>query len=307
MRAPLVTLFVVPVLALVPACAGPGGPVEATSLLGRELVQPSFDTERAAELEANLSAARAELEAEPDSELAEIWVGRRLAYLGRYREAVEHYSSALERHPGSYRLLRHRGHRWITLRRFDKAVADLQRAAELARGLPDEIEPDGAPNPSGIPTSSTWFNIQYHLGLARYLRGEYAPALEAWRSSLDSPLTNDDKLVASTHWQWNCLQRLGRVEEAQALVKSVSRELKILENQAYADAVALYRDPSPADGPPAPDLAEDPSAAAYAYGHASWLRARGEVQASDELLRAIVDNTMWAAFGHIAAEVELAR
>ena len=41
---------------------------------------------------------------------------------------------------------RHRGHRYITMRQFDKAVADLSRAAELIEGKPDEPEPAADPS-----------------------------------------------------------------------------------------------------------------------------------------------------------------
>jgi tetratricopeptide (TPR) repeat protein len=75
-----------------------------------------------------------------------IWLGRRTAYLGRYREAIAVYSEGLQKHPDSYRLYRHRGHRYISIRRFVRAIADFEKAAALAAGKPLEVEPDGAPN-----------------------------------------------------------------------------------------------------------------------------------------------------------------
>src|SRR5687767_2794577 len=81
--------------------------------------------------EAQLAQARLELERDPSSEEKLIWVGRRLAYLERFDEAQAVYGRGLEQHPDSFRILRHRGHRWITLRAFDKAVDDLTRAWTL--------------------------------------------------------------------------------------------------------------------------------------------------------------------------------
>jgi hypothetical protein len=77
-------------------------------------------------------------------------------------------------------LLRHRGHRWITLRELELAVEDLALAAFRCRDLPDAVEPDGAPNALGIPRGTDKTSIFYHLGLAHYLRGEFAAALSAY-------------------------------------------------------------------------------------------------------------------------------
>ena len=70
-----------------------------------------------------------------------VWYGRWLGYAGRYEEAVAVFSRGLEVLPDSAWLLRFRGHRYITLRRFDEAVADLERADALAQGRPDQVEP----------------------------------------------------------------------------------------------------------------------------------------------------------------------
>ena len=114
------------------ACAGPaqetalddplgGKPAapQTVSLLREPLYAPNLAPERQAELEANLEAAWKEYLEDPRSEERIIWVGRRLAYLGRYRAAIEVYTRGLELHPQSYRLLRHRGHRHITLRELE--------------------------------------------------------------------------------------------------------------------------------------------------------------------------------------------
>ena len=86
------------------------------------------------------------------------------------------FSKGVAAHPNNPRMYRHRGHRYITTRQFDRAIADFEKAATLIKGTPDEIEPDGAPNPTGKPRSSLHFNIWYHLGLAHYLKGDYQKA-----------------------------------------------------------------------------------------------------------------------------------
>ena len=74
----------------------------------------------------------------PDDVEAAIWLGRRTAYLGRFTEAIEIYTRAIETHPDEPRLYRHRGHRYITIRKPDLAIKDLQKAAELVEGSPDQ-------------------------------------------------------------------------------------------------------------------------------------------------------------------------
>ena len=107
---------------------------EATSLLGVPLFAPALSPERQKTLEANLAKATADFVKDPDSADAAVWLGRRYGYLGRFREAIDAFSRGLARHPDDARLLRHRGHRYISVREFDKAVADLSRAADAREG-----------------------------------------------------------------------------------------------------------------------------------------------------------------------------
>ena len=66
--------------------------------------------------EEKLDKARSDFEKDTNNAEATTWYGRRLAYLGRYEEAIRIFSHGLVHHPTDARLLRHRGHRWITLR-----------------------------------------------------------------------------------------------------------------------------------------------------------------------------------------------
>jgi TonB family protein len=197
-------------------------PVEAVSLLGEPLVRPAIAHDRRLALEADLAEARATYEADPGDADAIIWLGRRLAYLGRYHEAVETFSEGIRKHPDDARMYRHRGHRHITLRRLDAAVRDLDHAARLTRGQPDEIEPDGAPNPYGIPRSTLQSNVWYHLALAHYLKGDFDAALPAWREALEVS-TNDDMWAATADWLYMTLRRLNRDAEAAAVLEPVHR------------------------------------------------------------------------------------
>src|SRR6185295_645182 len=119
---------------------------EATSLFGKPLVSAPPTGEQKTRLEADLAKAQADYDRDPSSADAAIWLGRRLAYLGRFRDAIDVFSRGIAKHPDEPRLYRHRGHRYVTVRKFDEAIADLRKASQLVAGRKDEIEPDGAPN-----------------------------------------------------------------------------------------------------------------------------------------------------------------
>jgi tetratricopeptide (TPR) repeat protein len=64
----------------------------------------------------------------------------RTAYTGDFRGAVEIYSEGIEKFPHDDRMYRHRGHRYISIREFDRAIADLEQAAKLIEGKENETE-----------------------------------------------------------------------------------------------------------------------------------------------------------------------
>lgn len=315
----------VPALALLCACARPlpppaapptpttpttsGSGVETISLLGRPLVAPELPAELRRQREAQLAEARAATEARPDDPEGLIWLGRRTAYLGRYREAIEIFTRGVTRFPRDPRFLRHRGHRHLSLRRFDLAAADLEAAARLVAGRPNEVEPDGLPNAAGIPTSTLQSNIWYHLGLARYLQGDFAAALPAYRSCLEVS-KNPDMQVATRQWLYLTLRRLRQDAEAAQVLEPIRSDMEILENQAYHKLLLLARGEIPAadllaalESKESGDL--DP--ATLGYGLGAWYLVQGQREEALRTFRKVVEAGPWSAFGVIAAEAELHR
>jgi tetratricopeptide (TPR) repeat protein len=279
---------------------------EATSLLGQPLRPRPVPAETRQRLEEQLAAARASYERAPNDADSIIWLGRRLGYLERYRDAIAVFSEGIEKHPDDARLYRHRGHRLITLRRFDDAIADFTRAAELTRGKPDEVEPDGAPNKRNIPTSTTQGNIYYHLALAHYLKGDYAPALEAWRQAMRIA-TNDDTRVAVSDWLYMTLRRLGRDDEARKVLQPITAKLDIIENTAYHKRLLFYKGELPADSLLAPGQTDELQYVTQGYGVGNWYLAQGDSARAREIFDAVLRTNYWAAFGYIAAEADVAR
>jgi tetratricopeptide (TPR) repeat protein len=284
----------------------PAAEVEAVSLLGQPLSRPPIDPATRADLERKLAAARVRHEQQPDAADALIWLGRRTAYLGRYREAIRIYTAGIRKHSTDARLYRHRGHRFITVRELDRAVEDLTRAAGLVRGLPDEVEPDGLPNPYNIPTSTLQGNIWYHLGLAWYLKGDFERALAAYQECLKVS-GNDDMLAATSDWLYMTLRRLGRDAEAARVLEPITPEMHILENHAYHRRLLMYQGRLTPEALLQGEAGDTLELATQGYGVGNWYLYSGQPEKAREVYERVLALGNWPAFGHIAAEADLAR
>ena len=170
-------------------------------------------------MEAQLTTAMAAWDKNRDDVEALIWAGRRTAYLGRFRDAIAIYTEGIKRHPNDARLYRHRGHRYLTVREIDLAIADFEKAVALitaAGAKPDEVEPDGQPNARNTPTSTLHSNIYYHLALGHYLKRDFVRAAD-WRKARDV-VRNADNLVAASNWLYLSLRRAGQADAAAAVL-----------------------------------------------------------------------------------------
>jgi len=280
---------------------------EAISIDGRPLFKIKPAEEKIAEFEANFEKARVNYEKNPNDLESIIWYGRRLAYLGRFNDAIAIYTKGMEKHPNAPELYRHRGHRFITIRLFRKAEEDLTKAAELTRGKEDKVEADGIPNDLNIPTGTLQHNIYYHLGLAKYLLGDDENALASFRECLRLA-QNSDSMVSALHWIYCILRRLGRHAEAKECLSGVPEMIEkyaeIIENHSYYKLLLVYR------GEIKPDEllgGSGPSGAAAAYGIGNYLRAEGDEHGAREVLDELLTTHEWPAFGYIAAEADYVR
>jgi tetratricopeptide (TPR) repeat protein len=286
------------------AAQSPAPKAEATSLSGKPLYAITLANRE--KLEGDLRQAEQDLAAKPNDADAIIWVGRRLGYLWRYQDAVVMFSKGIAAHPADPRMYRHRGHRYITIRQFDRAVADFEKAVSLIQGTPDAIEPDGAPNPSGKPRSTLHFNIWYHLALAHYLKGDYDKALSAWNECMKVS-TNDDAVTATSDWLWMTLMRLGRKAEAARVLERITPKMEILENASYHRRLLMYKGLEPPDALLDPANADALTVATQGYGVGNWYFVTGDRAKAAEIFRKVIAGPQWSAFGYIAAEADLAR
>lgn len=278
---------------------------QAISALGDTLYAPEIDPETASQFKTNLESARAQYEANPDEAEALIWYGRRTAYLGNYRKAIEIYTEGIQKHPDDARMYRHRGHRYITVRKFDEAIEDLKQAVELIEGTVDRVEPDGLPNARNMPRSTLHTNIWYHLGLAYYLTGDFEKATEAYRSCMEAS-TNDDMMIATSYWLYMTLKRSGNDGLAGQVLEPVKQDMDLIENESYHKLLLVFK--GNFDEKSLLNNAETPlDNATIGYGLGNWHYVNGRTGRAEEIFRDVYAGSSWAAFGYIAAETDLAR
>jgi len=269
---------------------------------------PPVSAEARRDMEARLEEARERYRANPNDAAAAIWVGRRLAYPGRFREAIAFYTHAIKKFPRDARLYRHRGHRYITTRQFALAVEDLKTAASLTKDKPDELEPDGQPNARNVPTSTLQFNIWYHLGLAYYLTGDNPKALAAYRECLKVS-NSPDRLVATTHWLYMTLRRLHRTRGAAKVLTPITAQMDIVENTGYHRLLLMYKGEVLAESLKAEAMKEVSSPGSYSilYGIGNWHLYNGRRTEAATVFRQMLSGNQWTSFGYIAAEADMKR
>jgi dipeptidyl aminopeptidase/acylaminoacyl peptidase len=282
-----------------------GATPEATSLFGRPLYAPELTPDAKQAADAALAGAQADFVKNPDGADAMLWLGRRLAASGRVREAIDVFTRGVTRFPADARFLRHRGHRYVSVREFDKAIADLAKAGALIVGTPDQPEPSTA-DPAVASGETLHYAIWYHLGLAHYLKGEFDRAATAFRRCLDTATGSDERIVGATDWLYMSLRRQGRHNEAARLLDGITPDMKAGGSRVYLDRLLMYKGVFTPD-----DLLRaggDPvSAATYGYAVGNWYLYSGQPARAREVFERVVKGPNWLPFGFIGAEAELVR
>ena len=252
-----------------------------------------------------LAAARAAWERHPEDVDSIIWYGRRLGYTGAFQEAIDVYTAGLLLHPYEPRLLRHRGHRYLSLRRFPWAIADLEQARAVVLIEPDQVEPDGQPNARGIPTSTLHSNIRYHLALTYFVTGAYAQALPIWEEDV-RVASNIDTHVASTYWLVLTLAHLGREQAVAAALAPVKAEWDVIENGSY-HRLLLWMKGELAESALVPAGASALERQTIGNGVGQWHAAHGRAAEARAAWEKVLATGRSASFGYIAAEQAFGR
>lgn len=229
-----------------------------------------------------------EIEKDPDN--AKLWMerGLGLSSVNLMREAVEAYSKAIAIEPFNGLLYRHRGHRHLSCWEFDEAVSDFSMAARLIPG--------------------NW-DVWYHFGLSYYLLGEYAKASAAYRRCYALTPRDEDPeglLFAVTDWWWRTLMRLGKKDEAQALLEALPEDFDVeKEVNGYSRNCAMYLGLiEPEDLIRGRMDPENLEATSMIYALSNYYHLIGNEERSNELIEETLlfaGKDWWPAFGYLAA------
>jgi tetratricopeptide (TPR) repeat protein len=269
---------------------------EGTSLLGVPL-RSEKDTE------GKIAAADAELAKTPGKLEALLKTGQARDAFLQYGASIGIYTKAIQAFPNDPRPYRWRGHRQISLRKFDLAIVDLEKARSLA------------------PSS---FEAAYYLGLAYYFSQRYGDAANEFARCVNMAGKPDEfaksllpgmvscatmpqmpeYLVGLADWHYRALRRAGRSGEAKELLSSIKDGLMLRSNESnYRDLRYFQGKLSEKDLLETQGIAYTNAASGVALNHLLG----GRVGEGCTLLRKLSRDPNWSAFGVIAAEVELTK
>ena len=230
-----------------------------------------------------IARAESALAADPRNVERFIQLGVAQAGARQMREAIATFTRALAIAPDNALLLRWRGHRYLSVRDFDRAMADLTRGAAL---------------------DSTIYGIWYHLGVLHFTRGDFAKAAEAFaRAQPRAPEAGE--LAGSTDWLWMSLMRAGRAGEAKAMLARRPDSLPVAN--AYSRRLKLYRGEIGPDSVFTPADTADVQVATLSYGVGNWYIAQGDTARAKSWFERSIQSGGWPAFGFIVSEAELRR
>ena len=230
-----------------------------------------------------IARAQAALAADPRNVQRIIDLGVAQSGVRQFREAIATFTRGLEIAPNDPMLYRWRGHRYLSLREFDRARADLTR---------------------GYSLDSTNYGILYHLGIVRYASGDFNGAADAFARA-QSRAPEPGELAGSTDWLWMSLSRAGRAAEAQAMLDRRPDSLPVAN--AYAKRLQLYRGQIGPDNLITAADTADVQRATLNYGLGNWYLVRGDTARARAAFEQSVASGGWPGFGFIISEVELRR
>ncbi len=279
---------------------------ETQSLFGQPLFAPEQDDATRAKLEHRLDSARkayGEDEDDRDSASVLLDVGRRMADLGMWRGAMSFFDEGVAKHPDDARLRDARGRAHLALREFELAESDFAYAVDLVDPIGPAADEDG---------TIAW-RVPLHLGVARFVRGDFAGAAREFATADRAAMSPDEHATATVFGIFASTRAGARDSQQRA------RAVDLLGSGAlhpWADVARLFRGDATVaqllpDPPQRPADAKDvdvpvpPSEIVLRYGAANWLAQNGKRTDAIAQLEWIVKSDRWPDLCAIAAEADL--
>jgi tetratricopeptide (TPR) repeat protein len=250
-----------------------------------QYVSPAGVTYRALPDTGAIARAEQALAADPRNVDRIIELGIAQSGARQFREAIGTFTRGIEIAPNNAVLYRWRGHRYLSVREFTRAFADLNQGAGL---------------------DSSVYGIWYHLGVLHFIHGDFGAAANAFeRGRTIAP--NAGERAGSYDWLWMSLMRAGRAEEARALLAAMPDSVPRAAANAYSQRLRLYKGETGPDGVFTPADTGDVAVATLAYGVGNWHLIRGDTVKAREWFERSIKSGGWPAFGFMASEAELRR
>ena len=255
---------------------------------------PEGEVYRAMPATPDVLAAQEQLEGDRAHMPRYITLGVAQSGVRQFREAIATFTRGLAAIPNNgtaqskrdrAMLLRWRGHRYLSVREFAKADADLT---------------------AGYALDSINYGILFHLGVLRYLQGNFAQAATLFAKA--QPRAPDGgELTGSTDWLWLSLSRAGRTAQATAMLARKPDSLAAPPGYAYASRLELYRGIVAPDQLFTPADTADVQIATLSYGLGAWYLVRGDTVRARGSFERAMQGGGWPGFAFMASEVELRR
>lgn len=232
-----------------------------------------------------IARAKQALAADPQNVQKFIALGVAQSGARQFREAIETFTRGLAVAPNEPMLYRWRGHRYLSVREFDKAMADLTHGYKL---------------------DSTNYGILYHLGVLRFLKGDFNGAAATFAKA--QPRAPDGgELAGSTDWLWMSLSRAGRTAEAKAMLARRPDTLPTTPGYAYVSRLKMYRGEIRPEQLFTPADTADVQVATLSYGLGNWYMVHGDTTKAKAAFQRAVKSGGWPGFGFMVSEAELRR
>jgi tetratricopeptide (TPR) repeat protein len=211
---------------------------------------------------------------------------RALAGLRRHAEAIPACTESLRLKPNNAEALRDRGHYHLNLGEIDLGLADLKKAESLKK---DDR------------------GIYYHLGMAYYLKGDFAHAAKAYEGCLANAKDDASKVECSA-WLYPSLRRSGRKADAQKLLDGIQVTSLPGHPGNYLDRILLFKGMKTEDEVAKTMSAEGGlSESTVGYSIGLWHLLSGRQARAREYFEKALASKYTVAWGYRASEKELKR